>query len=85
MQHGTVSSAERMSQGVIAWPQVRRIPMKTSKKSQKNPEKIGACGGPGTPSPPRMDTLWGPRAGPEGPGPQLRLRADKLPSPNKSL
>ena len=32
MQHGTVSSADRLSQGVIAWPQVRRIPMKTSCK-----------------------------------------------------
>ena len=35
MQHGTFSSADRLSQGVIAWPQVRRIPMKTSKNPQK--------------------------------------------------
>ena len=35
MHHGTVSCADRLSQGVIAWPQVRRIPMKTSKKSRK--------------------------------------------------
>ena len=28
MQQGTVSSADRLSQGVIAWPQVRRIPEK---------------------------------------------------------
>ena len=35
MQQGTVSSADRLSQGVIAWPQVRRIPLKTSKKSRK--------------------------------------------------
>ena len=35
MQLGTVSSADRLSQGVIAWPQVRRIPMKTSKKSRE--------------------------------------------------
>jgi len=41
MQQGTVSSADRLSQGVIAWPQVRQIPMKTSEKSRKNP-KIGA-------------------------------------------
>ena len=68
MQHGTVSSADRLSQGVIAWPQVRRIPMKTSKKTTKkknNPKKSAPAAGHGTPSPPRMDTLWGPRAGPE--------------------
>ena len=35
MHHGTVSCADRLSQGVIAWPQVRRIPMKTSKKSRE--------------------------------------------------
>ena len=68
MHHGTVSSADRLSQGVIAWPQVRRIPMKTSKKTPKkknNPKKSAPAAGHGTPSPPRMDTLWGPRAGPE--------------------
>ena len=68
MHHGTVSSADRLSQGVIAWPQVRRIPMKTSKKwpKKKNiPKKSAPAAGHGTPSPPRMDTLWGPRAGPE--------------------
>ena len=68
MHHGTVSCADRLSQGVIAWPQVRRIPMKTSKKPPKkknNPKKSAPAAGHGTPSPPRMDTLWGPRAGPE--------------------
>ena len=73
MQHGTGSSAERMLQGVIAWPQVRRAPMKTSKKSPKKSEKIGACGVPWDPSPPCMDTpsgVWGPRAGrPRAPPP----------------
>ena len=40
MQHGTVSGAERMSQGVIAWPQVRRIPkVKNRAKKEKNFEK----------------------------------------------
>ena len=35
-------------------------------KVKAKTEQIGACGGPpGTPSPPRADTLWGPRAGPE--------------------
>ena len=40
-QHGTVSSADRLSQGVIVsmWPQVRRIPMKTSEKSRKKAQK----------------------------------------------
>ena len=68
VQQGTVSSADRLSQGVIAWPQVRRIPMKTSKnreKKKKIPKKSAPAAGHGTPSPPRMDTLWGPRAGPE--------------------
>ena len=39
--HG-VSSADRLSQGVIAWPQVRRIPMKTSKKSPKKSKNRSA-------------------------------------------
>ena len=49
-------------------PQVRRIPMKTSKnreKKKKIPKKSAPAAGRGNPSPPRMDTLWGPRAGPE--------------------
>ena len=55
MQHGTVSSADRLSQGVIAWrraswPQMREIPSKNkckkSTKKEKRPEKIGACCGP---------------------------------------
>ena len=54
MQHGTVSSAERMSQGVIAWPQVRRIPLKQVKnrakkeKSTKN-RRLRRAGGPHLP------------------------------------
>ena len=35
------------------------------KNRQKNPKKSAPAAGHGTPSPPRMDTLWGPRAGPE--------------------
>ena len=65
MHHGTVSSADRLSQGVIAWPQsVRRIPTKTSKnrKKEENPKKIGACGGPWDPiSPPHGYPLGPPR------------------------
>ena len=64
MHHGTVSCADRLSQGVIAWPQVRRIPMKTSKKSRKKKklQKIGACGGPWDPiSPPHGHPLGPPR------------------------
>ena len=37
MHHGTVSCADRLSQGVIAWPQVRRIPMKqVQNRAKKN-------------------------------------------------
>ena len=32
MQQGTFSSADRLSQGVIAWPQVRRIPKNSQRK-----------------------------------------------------
>ena len=42
--------------------------MKTSKnraKKKKIPKKSAPAAGRGNPSPPRMDTLWGPRAGPE--------------------
>ena len=34
-------------------------------KKVKIPKKSAPAAGHGTPSPPRMDTLWGPRAGPE--------------------
>ena len=48
-----------MSQGVIAWPQVRRIPMKTSKRKYR--VKIGACGGLGDPiAPPPLGLDGGP-------------------------
>ena len=71
-QLGTVSSADRLSQGVIAWPQVPRIPMKTSKKSHKKrkPEKIGACGGPWDPIPPPHGYPLGPPRAPRGAGPR---------------
>ena len=65
MHHGTVSSADRLSQGVIAWPQVRRIQQVKNRAKKKNAKKSAPAAGRGTPSPPRMDTLWGPRAGPE--------------------
>ena len=72
MQHGTVSSAERMSPGGIAWPHVRRVPVKTTDKSRtkqakkrqkrKTIQKIGACGGPWDPiSPPHGHPLGPPR------------------------
>ena len=34
-------------------------------KKEKISKKSAPAAGHGTPSPPRMDTLWGPRAGPE--------------------
>ena len=44
MQQGTVSSADRLSQGVIAWLQVQ-----TLRKEEKHAEKFGACDGLGDP------------------------------------
>ena len=44
----------------------RRIPMKTSKKSRKNPQKIGACGGP-------WDPISPPHGYPLGPSPPPRV------------
>ena len=38
------------------------------------PKKSAPASGHGTPSPPRMDTLWGPRAGPEAPPRGVRAR-----------
>ncbi len=82
MQQGTVSSADRLSHGVIAWPQVRRIPMKTSKKSHKKedpaPKRIGACGGPWDPiAPPHGYPLGPPRPPRDGTSTLVEARATR--------